>query len=92
MIVALIRVPEGGDIEVLGMVDGNSLYKPEEEVLWSKIIVLGNVGDAEVTVIGTDRIKTRRKLKKGDKLYLITDASAANLAKFAAIFTAFYGT
>ena len=75
----------------LSLADGNDGYLPEQDVLWSRLY-WGN--DAVFTTqLGVDRVKTKRKLKAGDKIKVIMKASGAAVdIRFAAFISSFWGT
>ncbi len=85
MVVFMI-VPEGITTPTINLNTGNNLMIPETFILWSKVFISEGI---ENSLSGTDRIKTKRKMQKGDRLILGLHSDATNHCRFAAINTGF---
>ena len=72
---ALIRLPEGFSVNSLVHVQGAPVYIPEEDVLWYDTIHKINSTEFIPQIVAD--VKTKRKLKPGDKILLVINGEGA---------------
>ena len=84
----LAMIPEGLTIPTITTTDGNSLFVPEEYVVWATTFRIAT-GSVE-TISRSARIKTMRKMKNGDRLVLCAVGSAATVGNTSCVVTAFF--
>ena len=89
-IVIIFVLPEGISTPSLNVGDNQDILQPEEYVLWSRAFHFGDVADGEYAISISDRIKTQRKLKVGDRISIAGLASVASLANVYCAITSFY--
>ncbi len=88
---AIIYVRDGQTISTLKIQDGDTLYSPEQDVLWSHVGTWGTTTNTEGHVTRDILIKTMRKMKEGDKIVFLALGSVANaLRHLGGQFTSFY--
>ena len=86
LILALILLREGDTTNSLLLSNGD-LYQPEENVLWSRSFVSNSTTQNDSNI--SDKIKTMRKLKQGDKIILKQAGSSADNGDMDVIVTGF---
>jgi len=71
---ALVRVPKGEAAGQLGVTDGGELYPHLEHLLWGLVMpVVSQVGQAFLVMLD---VKTKRKLRVGDKILMLIRSTA----------------
>ncbi len=90
---AIILLRDGQTISTLTLTDAGKLYSPEQDVLWATPwafqlpatdLFLGYFTNI------SERIKTKRKMKKGDQLVYLAIGDVASAVDLTALFTGFY--
>jgi len=72
---ALVKVPHNKSASNLSISDGGDFYLSEEDVLWSDLFRGSDTTEFLIRV--DDKIKTKRKFSKDDKLVLIGKANGS---------------
>ena len=91
LLVFLVVVRENESAKNIGASDGNDGYLPEEDVLWSRIFWSNDA--VFLQNIGSDKIKSRRKLQEGDSIRIVMKASgSATDHRFASYHSYFLGS
>ena len=86
--VVLVVIPEGLTIPTISTTDGNSLYVPEEHVVWATTFRIAS-GSVESSYREA-KIRTMRKMKNGDRLILSAVGSAATVGNLSTVVTSFF--
>ena len=86
----LMVIPEGISTPVMNISTDAAFIVPEEFVIWSRIFAYRITAGAVAAYAGSDRIKTQRKLKKGDRVILSTLQDTNDATQIAAIVTLFF--
>ena len=90
----LVIVREGDSANSILQANGSPTYLPEENVLWGRAWrwVHPTSGDPLENILSfTDPIKTKRKLKTGDTLHLLTsDSQVTNAGRVSGMISQFY--
>ena len=89
-IVVLVLVPDGEGRNTISVGSGGTIYKPEKNILWSKVFVGNNVANGEYVYSFTDKIKTQRKLQEGDSLWLLFAGEQNDTFKVSGVANLFY--
>lgn len=84
--IALVYAADGA-AGSLAFTDGSTMISPEQDVLWSDVFELSRVQDDARFFAN---IKTKRKMKRGDKIIMVYKATAADVGDLSGVFTAFY--
>ncbi len=74
----LYLLREGVAFPVVGTGDDDPIIPTEQDILWSRLIVVPTPANAEWGIIFSDKIKTMRKMKTGDRIVLSILADGAN--------------
>jgi len=73
---ALVRVPKGEAAGQLGTTDGGELYPHLEHLLWGLVLpVIAQIGQAFLVMLD---VKTKRKLRVGDKVLMLVRSTTDN--------------
>ena len=87
LVIALVR--EGVTIPTISITDNTVILTPEEWIIWSHATV-----DSAASPGGpndfSERIKTMRKLRKGDRIVILARSSTSNGLVLACNFTGFF--
>ncbi len=82
--IALIRGRKGKEPasgSELSLANGDELYEPVEDILWSKVV---RFTEGSQIIEFDDKIKTMRKLNLGEYLYILAHSTNTNGLQFAA--------
>ena len=86
--IVLAVIPEGLTVPTVSTTDGESLYQPEEHVVWATTFRSASSSVEEHHRVA--KIKAMRKMKNGDRLVLIARGSAASVGNITCVVTAFF--
>ena len=86
---AIVLVRDGVSASTISLSVPGTPYEPEQDVLWSKHMVTTDLANGEIKY-GSDRIKTMRKMRTGDKILFVGLAGAASAVRASVNLTHFY--
>ena len=84
-------IPEGFSIiDITPVTNGITFFEPEQYILASGTYVNTGANAATDSIVIVEKIKTMRKMKKGDTLVLVTDSTANNVCNYSLFGSMFF--